>query len=68
MYADGNVYYSYENGVVALVEASPKSFHLKGTFQNLPILRNEWAHPVIAGGRLYLRGGNWLRCFDVTRL
>ena len=29
--------------------------------------QNAWAHPVIAGGRLYLRDQDILFCYDVKR-
>ena len=55
VYADGHLYFRYQNGVMALIEASPEGFHLKGTF-NIPGAGGDsWAHPVVVGGRLYLR-------------
>ena len=32
MYADGRLYFRYENGVVVLVEASPSGYVEKGSF------------------------------------
>lgn len=66
-YADGRLYVRYDNGVTALVEASPKGYREDGAFM---IPRHEgqsWAHPVVAGGRLYLREGATLYCYDVKR-
>jgi len=65
VYADGNLYCLSENGVVGLVEASPTGYKEKGRFRiqqgNLPT----WAHPVVAGGRLYLRDQDTIYAFDV---
>ncbi len=33
VYADGNLYFRYENNVVALVEATPKGYQLRGKLQ-----------------------------------
>ena len=33
LYADGNLIFRYEDGTMALVEANPKEFKLKGTFK-----------------------------------
>lgn len=65
-YADGHIYFRYENGVMALVEASPKEYKLKGTFK-IPNVRDpSWPHPTIIGGKLYLREQDTLYCYDVA--
>lgn len=65
VYADGNLYCLSENGVVGLVEATPTGYREKGRFRipqdNLPT----WAHPVIAGGHLYLRDQDTIYAYDV---
>ena len=65
VYADGNLYCLSESGVVGLVEATPTGYKEKGRFRiqqgNLPT----WAHPVVAGGRLYLRDQDTIYAFDV---
>jgi outer membrane protein assembly factor BamB len=63
-YADGRLYFHYDNGVVALVEASPDGYKETGSFQ-VETDGSAWAHPVVVGGRLYLREGNSLYCYDV---
>ncbi|HVC98589.1 MAG TPA: PQQ-binding-like beta-propeller repeat protein [Pirellulales bacterium] len=63
-YADGRLYFQYDNGVVALVEASPDGYKETGTFQ-VQTDGQAWAHPVVAGGMLYLREGDSLYCYDV---
>lgn len=64
--ADGMLYFRYENGKVALVKADPKGFTLAGSF-DIPEKSGKpsWQHPVIAGGKLYLRDQDKLHCFDV---
>jgi outer membrane protein assembly factor BamB len=65
-YADGHIYFRYENGVMALVEASPKEYKLKGTFK-IPNVRDpSWPHPTVIGGKLYLREQDTLYCYDVA--
>jgi outer membrane protein assembly factor BamB len=68
VYADGNLYFRYQSGLMALIEASPDSYNLKGTF---PIPHRSgspsWSHPVVAGGKLYLREQDWLMCFDLKK-
>ena len=65
VYADGNLYCFSENGVVGLVEATPTGYKEKGRFRiaqgNLPT----WTHPVVVGGRLYLRDQDTIYAFDV---
>ena len=65
LYADGNLYFRYEDGTMALIEATPKAYTLKGTFKPPADTDMEWAHPVINAGRLYLRGKDRLLCYDV---
>jgi outer membrane protein assembly factor BamB len=65
-YADGHIYFRYENGVVALVEASPKGYKLKGKFTIPNVKDPSWPHPTIIGGKLYLREQDTLYCYDVA--
>jgi outer membrane protein assembly factor BamB len=70
--ADGCLYgVSQDRGTVSLIEASPDAMRLNGQF-TLPErsrLRRPsaglWTHPVLAGGRLYLRDQEILFCYDV---
>lgn len=71
-YADGMLYCLDEkSGEVALIEASPKGWTEHGRFKLDPLStkRNPqggiWPHPVVVGGRLYLRDQELLYCFDV---
>jgi len=65
VYADGNLYAFSENGVVGLVEASPTAYREKGRFRIKQESLPTWTHPVIAGGRLYLRDQDTIYAFDV---
>lgn len=64
--ADGHLYVRSENGPVALVEATPDGYHEKGRF-NQPDRSSQpaWPHPVVAGGRLYLRDQDILLAYDI---
>ncbi len=64
MYADGHLYFRYETGEVALIEATPKAYTLKSSFRPT-IAGNGWPHPVIANGKLYLRGNDQILCYDI---
>jgi hypothetical protein len=66
-YADGHLYFRYEDGLIALIEATPEKYLLKGTFMMGPTLEKSWPHPVITGGRLYLRDDDALLCYDVRQ-
>lgn len=66
-YADGHLYFRYQDGVMALIEADPKKYKLKGTFKIPNVSDPSWPHPVIADGKLYLREQDRLLCYDVRR-
>jgi len=53
-----------EKQLVGLAEANPNSYVEQGRFP----LMIEWdgrAHPVVVGGKLYIRNQNELTCYDV---
>jgi hypothetical protein len=65
--ADGLLYFRYQNGTMALIEANPKQYTLKSSF-DIPNVRNpSWSHPVVTGGRLYLREQDDLHIYNVRR-
>jgi outer membrane protein assembly factor BamB len=64
-YADGHLYFRYQSGEVALIEATPTAYHLQGTFKPPHVSPPCWAQPVVIGGRLYLRDQDKLMCYDV---
>ncbi|MEM7473458.1 MAG: PQQ-binding-like beta-propeller repeat protein [Planctomycetota bacterium] len=63
--ADGHLYFRYENGVMALIEANPQSYNLKGSFQIASRNGESWPHPVIYDGKLYLRDQHQLHCYSI---
>ena len=66
-YADGMLYlYGIDKGQVALAEATTKGLKLTGDF-NVAGRGTSRAHPVITGGRMYIRYDDNLYCFDVKR-
>jgi outer membrane protein assembly factor BamB len=64
-YADGHLYILSENNVVGLVEASPTGYREKGRFPVPDQGWSSWAHPVVSGGRLYIRNQEILASYDV---
>jgi outer membrane protein assembly factor BamB len=66
-YADGHIYFRYEDGIMALVEANPAQFRLKGRFQIATVNDKSWPHPVISDGKLYLRDQDNLHCYDIRQ-
>ena len=65
VYADGNLYCFSENGVVGLVEATPTGYKEKGRFRIVQGNLKTWTHPVVVGGRLYLRDQDTIYAYDV---
>jgi len=64
-YADERLYFRYQNGLVVLIEARPDSYQECGSFQIPDVDGPSWPHPVIDGGRLYLREHDRLYSYDV---
>ncbi len=64
-YADGMLYVRYQNGWMALVPAGGTAYEEKGGFQIPGVERESWSHPVVIGGRLYLREDDAIYCYDV---
>lgn len=67
LYADGNLYFRYEDGIMALIEATPKDYNLKSQFELASIDGKSWPHPVISAGKLYIRDQDTLLCYDIKR-
>lgn len=68
--ADGKLFIRYQNGVVALAKIDPNGFKEISSFttpgsgdSNKP----SWAHPVIANGKLLLREGDSILCYQVHK-
>lgn len=66
-YADGNLYFRYQNGVVMLIQATPEGYREKGSFTIPGVEKPSWSHPVVLDGRLYLREQDALYVYDVRR-
>jgi len=67
-YADGLLYLRAEDdpGAVAIIEASPDGYKELSRFDPPDHSdKKSWPHPVITGGRLYLRDQDVLQCYDV---
>jgi len=64
-YADGHLYILSENNVVGLVEATPAGYKEKGRFSITDQGWPSWSHPVVSGGRLYVRNQGTLTSYDV---
>jgi outer membrane protein assembly factor BamB len=64
-FADGNLYIQGENNVVGLAAASPDGYKEKGRFQIADKGLPSWAHPVVSGGRLYVRNQDTLTAYDI---
>jgi outer membrane protein assembly factor BamB len=76
--ADGCLYVRYADGTMALTEATPASHNVLSTFKipaggtmagGGPLRRGSgspsWSHPVVTGGKLYLREADKIFCYDV---
>ena len=66
VYADGKLYFRYQNGLMALIDAATDGYHLDGSFTIPEVARESWSHPVVAGGKLYLREQNNLFVYQLT--
>ena len=67
IFVDGHLIFRYQNGIVALIEATPEEYRLKGTFTPEFTDGPNWAHPVVCDGKLYLRQKDRLMCFGVAK-
>jgi len=54
-----------EGHTVGLIKASPAAYQEYGRFRIERLGRPSWAHPVVAGGRLYIREQQRLAVYDV---
>ena len=65
VYADGLLYLLSENGVVGIAEATPEGYREKGRFRIPQDSLPTWAHPVVAGGHLFLRDQDTVYAYDL---
>jgi outer membrane protein assembly factor BamB len=67
VFAEGLFYCYSEDGEVALVKMTPESFEIVSKF-SVPLGTDQhWAHPVIKDGVLYIRHGNALMAYKISR-
>jgi outer membrane protein assembly factor BamB len=64
-FAEGMLYLFGENNTVGLAEATPAGYSEKGRFTVEDQGKPSWAHPVVAGGKLYIRNQDYLNCYDI---
>lgn len=65
--ADGMLYLLSERQQVGLAEATPEGYRERGRFKIKSQGRPSWAHPVVAGGRLYIRDQGKLTAYDISQ-
>jgi outer membrane protein assembly factor BamB len=65
-FADSHLIFRYQSGEVALIEATPIEYRLKGVFKPEVLVREAWAHPVVCRGKLFLREQDTLMCYNVV--
>lgn len=65
IYADGMLYCYSDRGELALVEATPSGFNVKGKTKVELGTAQHWAHPVINEGRLFVRHGDVLIAYRI---
>jgi len=65
-YADGRIYALNHRGTMFLLDATRDGFDVISQFDLKRRPTNTYlAHPVVCGGRLYIRGGSDLHAFDI---
>ena len=65
-YADGMLYCLEETGTMVLVRATPEKHEIVSSFAVPKGGRGpHWAHPVVCGGRLYIRHADKLFAYDI---
>ena len=66
-FADGHLYFRYENGLMVLVEATPEEYREKGSFMIPEVDQFSWSQPVISGGTLFLREQDNLFAYTIEK-
>lgn len=65
--AEGKLYFRYQDSTMALINTSKDKYDLISKFK-LPTHNGEsWPHPVIAGGKLFIRDQDELVCFKIAK-
>jgi outer membrane protein assembly factor BamB len=66
-FADGRLYFRYEDGLMVLIEANSKKYIEAGSFMIPDVKSHSWSAPVISGGKLYLKEQDHMLCYDLRR-
>jgi outer membrane protein assembly factor BamB len=66
-YADNRLYILSENNVVGLADVNASRYREAGRFSIPDQGLNSWAHPVVSGGRLYVRNQSTLTTYNIAR-
>jgi outer membrane protein assembly factor BamB len=67
VFADDRLYLYSEQGVVGLAEANPAGYKEHGRFQIRTGSAPTWSHPIVSGGRLFIRDQDNIYAFDVRQ-
>ncbi len=65
IYVDGMLYGYGEKGQLGLIQIKPDGYELVSSFRVKKGNKEHWAHPAISDGRLYIRHGQALICYDI---
>jgi outer membrane protein assembly factor BamB len=65
IYVDGMLYGYGERGRVGLIKIMPNGYEMVSSFEVEKGSKQHWAHPAISDGRLYIRHGEALMCYDI---
>jgi outer membrane protein assembly factor BamB len=65
VFADDRLYLYSENGVVGLAEANPGGYREHGRFEIRAGRLPTWSHPVVSGGKLFIRDQDTIYAYDV---
>ncbi|MCA8995474.1 MAG: PQQ-like beta-propeller repeat protein [Planctomycetaceae bacterium] len=60
------IIFRYQDGLLALIEATPDGYNLQGTFRPEYQEAQSWSHPVVVDGKLYLREQDKLMCYELS--
>ena len=66
VYADERLYLFSETGVVGLAEASPTGYREHGRFEIATGALPSWSHPVVSGGKLFIRDQDRIFAYNVA--
>ena len=66
VFADDRLYLFSENGVVGLAEATPEGYREHGRFSIQTGRLPTWSHPVVSGGKLFIRDQDSIYAYRVA--